>query len=38
LIVEVLDGVAKNGDAGDAQIEHSVRERAINLCKRFPIY
>jgi glycine hydroxymethyltransferase len=38
LIVEVLDGVAKNGDAGDAQIEHSVRERAISLCKRFPIY
>jgi glycine hydroxymethyltransferase len=38
LIVEVLDGVAKNGDAGDAQIENSVRERAINLCKRFPIY
>jgi glycine hydroxymethyltransferase len=38
LIVEVLDGVAKNGDAGDAQIENSVRERAINLCNRFPIY
>jgi glycine hydroxymethyltransferase len=38
LIVEVLDGLAKNGDAGDAQIEHAVRERAISLCKRFPIY
>ena len=38
MIVEVLDGLAKNGDAGDAQIEHAVRERAINLCKRFPIY
>ncbi len=28
----------KNGDAGDAKIENSVRERAINLCMRFPIY
>jgi glycine hydroxymethyltransferase len=38
MIVEVLDGLAKNGDAGDAQIEHAVKERAIALCKRFPIY
>ncbi len=38
MIVEVLDGLAKNGDAGDAQIENAVRERAIALCKRFPIY
>ena len=38
MIVDVLDGLAKNGDAGDAQIEHAVKERAIALCKRFPIY
>ena len=38
LIVAVLDGLAKNGDAGDAQIEHGVKERAVALCKRFPIY
>ena len=38
LIVEVLDGLAKNGDAGDAQVEHRVKERAVTLCKRFPIY
>ena len=38
MIVEVLDGLAKNGEAGDAQIEHAVKERAIYLCKRFPIY
>jgi glycine hydroxymethyltransferase len=38
MIVQVLDGLAKNGDAGDAQVEHAVRERAIALCKRFPIY
>ncbi len=38
LIVEVLDGLARNGDAGDAQVEHRVREAAIALCNRFPIY
>ena len=38
LIVDVLDGLAKNGDAGDAQVEHRVKEQAIALCKRFPIY
>jgi len=38
MIIEVLDGLARNGDAGDAQIEHRVREEAIALCGRFPIY
>ncbi|MEQ1649234.1 MAG: serine hydroxymethyltransferase [Hyphomicrobiaceae bacterium] len=38
MIVQVLDGVAKNGDAGDAQIEQRVKEQAMALCKRFPIY
>jgi glycine hydroxymethyltransferase len=38
LIVDVLDGLAKNGDAGDAQIENRVKEEAIALCNRFPIY
>ncbi len=38
LIVEVVDAVAKNGDAGDEGIEASVRERVGHLCKRFPIY
>ncbi|MEZ5850699.1 MAG: serine hydroxymethyltransferase [Hyphomicrobiaceae bacterium] len=38
LIVEVLDGLAKNGEAGDAQIEARVRDKAMTLCSRFPIY
>jgi glycine hydroxymethyltransferase len=38
MIVEVLDGMAKNGEAGDAQIESRVREAAITLCRQFPIY
>jgi len=38
LIVEIVDIVAKNGEAGDAATEASVRERVTALCKRFPIY
>ncbi len=38
LIVEIVDVVAKNGEAGDAAAEASVRERVTALCKRFPIY
>ena len=38
LIVEVLDGLAANGDAGNAAVEASVRERVAALTKRFPIY
>jgi glycine hydroxymethyltransferase len=38
LIVEVVDAVAKNGDAGDPTVEKSVAERVGVLCKRFPIY
>jgi len=38
LIVEVLDGLAKNGELGDAQIENRVKEQAVALCSRFPIY
>ncbi len=38
MIVQVLDGLAAHGDAGDAQVEQRVKEQAIALCKRFPIY
>jgi glycine hydroxymethyltransferase len=38
LIVEVVDAVSKNGDAGDPAVEASVAERVAVLCKRFPIY
>ena len=38
LIVETLDGLAKNGDAGNAAVEDSVKARATELTKRFPIY
>ena len=38
MIVEVLDGLARNGDAGDAQVENRVKEQAVALCAKFPIY
>jgi len=38
LIADVLDGIAKNGPDGDAQVEAQVRGKARDLCARFPIY
>ncbi len=38
LIVEVLDGLASNGESGNDVVETSVRERVDALCRRFPIY
>jgi glycine hydroxymethyltransferase len=38
MIIEVLDGLAANGDEGNKAVEHSVKQRAIALCERFPIY
>jgi glycine hydroxymethyltransferase len=38
LIAETLDGLAANGEAGNAGAEESVRTRVSELTKRFPIY
>lgn len=38
LIAEVIDGLAKNGAEGDAQVEESVRARVSTLCAAFPVY
>ena len=38
LIAEVVDGLAKNGPEGDAQVEESVRQRVGALCAAFPVY
>jgi glycine hydroxymethyltransferase len=38
LIIEVLDGLAKNGAEGNAAVEESVRKRVAVLTERFPIY
>jgi len=38
LIARVVEGLARNGEAGDAKVEMAVKEEATALCRRFPIY
>ena len=38
LINEVLDGLAKNGEAGNSKVEKAVKSKVLGLTKRFPIY
>jgi glycine hydroxymethyltransferase len=38
MIVEVLDALAANGEAGNAAVEARVKQAALRLCARFPIY
>ena len=37
-IADVVEGLRKNGEAGDAQIEARVGREVGDLCARFPIY
>ncbi len=37
-IVEVVDEIARSGEAGAAHVEAAVAARVANLCSRFPIY
>jgi glycine hydroxymethyltransferase len=38
MIVEVLDGLAAHGEAGNAPVEARGKRAATQLCDRFPIY
>ncbi len=38
LISEVLDGLAKNGEAGNAKVEKAVKRKVLALTRKFPIY
>ena len=38
MMAEVLDGLAADGEEGNAKVEAKVRAQAIELCRRFPIY
>ncbi len=38
LITEVLDGLAKNGEAGNGAVESAVKDKVHALTRRFPIY
>ena len=37
-IVEVVDGLAANGEDGNGAVEAAVKTKVIALCDRFPIY
>ncbi|MFT3965189.1 MAG: serine hydroxymethyltransferase [Sphingobium sp.] len=38
LIAEVVEGIKRNGEEGDGQVEAHVREKVAALTARFPIY
>ncbi len=38
MIAEVLEGLAKNGEAGNGAVEEKIKKEATALCRRFPIY
>jgi glycine hydroxymethyltransferase len=38
LIVETLDGLAKNGETGNGAVESAVKAKVSELTQRFPIY
>jgi glycine hydroxymethyltransferase len=37
-IIEVLEGLAKNGADNNSAVEKSVAERVLKMCQAFPIY
>jgi glycine hydroxymethyltransferase len=38
MVAEIIDALAAKGEEGDPAAEESVRNRAVALCNRFPIY
>ncbi|MCK8463065.1 serine hydroxymethyltransferase [Aliiroseovarius sp. S1339] len=38
LIVEVVDGLAANGEDGNGAVEEAVKAKVAKLCARFPLY
>ena len=38
LITEVLDGLSKHGEEGNAKVERAVKAQVLALTKKFPIY
>jgi glycine hydroxymethyltransferase len=38
MIVEVVDGLAANGEEGNADVEAAVRGKVADLCAKFPLY
>ncbi len=38
MIIDVVESVAVHGDQPNAVVEEGVRQRALDLCRRFPVY
>jgi len=38
MIAEVVDGMSRNGNEGDAQVEERVQRQVAELCAAFPVY
>ncbi|SFL35063.1 serine hydroxymethyltransferase [Shimia haliotis] len=38
MIVEVVDGLAANGEEGNADVEAAVKAKVADLCAKFPMY
>ena len=38
MIVQVVDGLAANGEEGNADVEAAVRAQVADMCKNFPLY
>ena len=38
MIVEVVDGLAANGEDGNGDVEEKVKAKVLELCARFPVY
>ena len=38
MIVEVVDGLAANGEDGNGDVEERVKAKVLELCARFPVY
>jgi glycine hydroxymethyltransferase len=37
-IIEVVDGLAANGETGNAEVEEKVKSEVATMCARFPLY
>ena len=38
MIAEVVEGMRRNGEEGDAQVEEKIRRQVCDLCEAFPVY
>ncbi|MDC0736711.1 serine hydroxymethyltransferase [Cognatishimia sp. SS12] len=38
MIIEVVEGLAANGEEGNAEVEEKVKTQVAELCARFPLY